>query len=247
MDIVFKNKRKGGRHKATIVVCTYKGNQEHLVQAVESYLNQEGCKIQLIVSTVKGDDSLKTLAGHKIKFAIQERPSIYQQLNNATSLIKHDWWCYMSGNDVALPTKVKTEIDLCIREKKRICYSAYNIVDSDLNFVRIAEFEKTYSLERNLEGNFVADTAMIHKSVSDSYLPFSEEFDNLGYWDFWLRIGQDHPEWFIYNPLPTWDYRVSGESRHVKRSQDSRWRKQELKDRQRMLERFGPLRGKYAR
>ena len=134
------------------------------MQAVESYLNQEGCKIQLIVSTVKGDDSLKTLAGHRIKFAIQERPSIYQQLNNATSLIKHDWWCYMSGNGVALPTKVKTEIDLCIREKKRICYSAYNIVDSDLNFVRIAEFEKIYSFERNLEGNFVSSFLAINNT-----------------------------------------------------------------------------------
>lgn len=234
-------------HKATIIVCTYKGNQSHLVQAVESYLDQYDCEIHLVVSTVTGDKSVSTLSDFDVEFVTQEYPSIYQQLNNATAFIKNDWWCYMSGNDIALPTKVKTEIDLCLRAKKKICYSAYNVVDSKLNFIRLAQFAEEYSLEKNLEGNFVADTSMIHRSVSDAYLPFSEEFDNLGYWDFWLRIGSEHPEWFVYNPEPTWEYRVNDESRHVKRSKDINWQKRELKDRQKMLKRFGPLRGRYAK
>lgn len=234
-------------HKVTIVVCSYKGNQSHLQQAVESYLDQNGCEIDLVVSTVIGDECIDTLANFDVEFVTQEYPNIYQQLNKATSAIKNDWWCYMSGNDVALPTKAKTEIDMCLKAEKKICYSAYNVVDSECNFIRLAQFPELYSFERHLAGNFVADTAMLHRSVSDCYLPFSEEFDNLGYWDFWLRIGSKHPEWFIYNSKPTWNYRVNDESRHIRRSKDADWQRVELEDRQQMLERFGPLRGRYKR
>lgn len=233
--------------KATIIVCTYKGNQLHLGQAVESYLRQKGCDIHLVISTVDGDESLNTLANFDVEFVTQKYPSIYEQLNNATSFVKSDWWCYMSGNDIALPTKVESEINMCLTTDKKICYSAYNVVDSELNFIRRAQFSEEYTFEKNLEGNFVADTSMIHRSVSDAYLPFSEEFDNLGYWDFWLRIGSKHPEWFVYNPEPTWNYRVDDESRHVQRSKDADWEKRELEDRRQMLKRFGPLRGKYAK
>lgn len=234
-------------YKASIIVCTFKGNQIHLEEAVRSYLNQTDCDIQLIISTVEGDESLRTLADYDVVFVTQKTPSIYGQLNNATKYIENEWWCYMSGNDVALPNKLRDEISLCIIHNKKICYSAYNVVDGQLKFVRKLEFLNSYSFEKNLEGNFIADTSTIHKSVSDAYLPFSMEFDNLGYWDFWLRIGKEHSDWFIYNPNSTWNYRVNEQSRHQKRKKDESWEQQELQDRIKMLERFGPLRGKYGK
>jgi len=234
-------------YKATIVVCTYKGNQAHLKEATRSYLNQTDCDVQLIISTVDSDESLNTLRDFDVEFVTQKTPSIYGQLNNATKYIKNEWWCYMSGNDVALPNKLKDEINLCKKENKKICYSAYNVVDEELNFIRKLEFLNSYSFEINLEGNFVADTSLIHKSISDTYLPFSMEFDNLGYWDFWLRIGKEHADWFVYNPNPTWNYRVNKDSRHIKRTKDESWALREFQDRKKMLERFGPLRGKYAK
>ena len=237
---------KNSPYKASIIVCTFKGNQTHLKEAVRSYLYQTDCDIQLIISTVDGDQSLNTLLGYDVDIVTQKTPSIYGQLNNATKYIKNDWWCYMSGNDVALPNKLKDEISLCESKKKKICYSAYNVVDENLNFIRTNQFQDSYSFEKNLEGNFIADTSLIHKSVSDVYLPFSSEFDNLGYWDFWLRIGKEHSDWFVYNPNPTWNYRVNNDSRHIKRSKDDSWKQRELEDRKKMLARFGPLRGRYA-
>ena len=65
----------------------------------------------------------------------------------ATKYIKNDWWCYMSGNDVALPNKLKDEISLCESENKKICYSAYNVVDENLNFIRTNQFQDSYSFE----------------------------------------------------------------------------------------------------
>ena len=105
---------------ASIVINTLNGNQKHLVEAVKSCLNQNGVNIQLIVSTVKGDPSIKTLKGYKIDLVINNRPGIYYQLNNGLRKVKHEWWSYISGNDVMLPNRRKDESFMCIKYKKKI-------------------------------------------------------------------------------------------------------------------------------
>ena len=232
--------------RASIVINTFGGNQKHLVEAVESCLNQKSVDIQLIVSTVTGDKSIKTLRRHNVELMINDRPSIYYQLNNALKKVKHEWWSYISGNDIMLPHKMSQEISLCIKKNKKICYSDYNVMNHDMSkHIKTNSFFD-YSFQKQLEGNFVNDAATVHKDVLDKYGPLSEEFDNLGYWDFWLRIGKKHPEYFIYNPSPVFNYRLSNESRHVKRKKDPVWRAREMKERRKMLIRHGPLRGKYA-
>ena len=230
--------------KASIIINTYNGNQKHLVEAVSSCLNQKRVEIDLIVSTLKNDPATKTLKGYNLRFCINDRPGIYYQLNNALKMINSDWWSYISGNDTLLLNKTYQEISLCLKNNKKICYSAYNVVDNDLNFKRINRFFD-YSFAKHLEGNFVNDAAIVHKSVLDKYGPMTEEFDNLGYWDFWLRVGKEHPEYFIYNNNPVFNYRISKNSRHIKRKASPEWRKKELRERRKMLIRHGPLSGIY--
>lgn len=231
------------KFNANIIINTYKGDQKLLVEAVNSCLKQNDCNIKLIVSTVAGDPSIETLKGFDLELVVSRVPSIYGQLNAATKKITEEWWCYMSGNDLAYPDKMRLEISKCIKNNAKICYSAYDISNGGKK-VRTQQFPE-YSFEKNLEGNFITDVATMHKDVLDKYGPFSEDFDNLGYWDFWLRVGKDHPEYFIYNSIPTFLYKVSNESRHIIRSKDKEWKKRELEDRRVMLKRFGPLRGKY--
>tara|TARA_Y100000034_G_C6804077_1_gene360876 strand:- start:24 stop:737 length:714 start_codon:yes stop_codon:yes gene_type:complete len=233
-------------NKASIIINTLNGNQKHLKEAVDSCIGQDGCKIQLIVSTVKKDPCLITLKNYNIDFVINDRPGIYYQLNNATKKIKNDWWCYISGNDVMDPKKISTEIYICKKKGKKICYSDYNVCDENMKFLYKKEFHK-YSFEKNLEGNFIHDGALIHRSISDKYLPFIEKFDNLGYWNFWLRVGRDNPDAFLYNKHIAFNYRLSNSSRHVKRKYNKAWKRQEFLDRVNMLSGFGKLRGKYAK
>lgn len=232
--------------KASVIINTLNGNQKHLVEAANSVLNQDGIDIHLIVSTIKNDPSLMTLKNHPIDWMINDRAGIYYQLNNALKKVKHDWWSYISGNDIMLNHKMIQEISLCIKNKKKICYSDYNVMDNEMNYIKTNTFFP-YSFKKHLEGNFVNDAATVHKSLISEYAPMLEEFDNLGYWDFWLRIGKRHPDYFIYNPNPVFNYRLSKDSRHVIRKSDKAWQKRELEDRKKMLIRHGPLRGKYAK
>jgi len=229
---------------ANIIINTYNGNQKELLLAVNSCLNQKKCNIKLIVSTVYGDPSIKTLDDFNLKIVKSKKPGIYSQLNAAVKEITEEWWCYMSGNDIAYPEKIFSEVSCCLSNNAKICYSAFDRYDLFTKKLSRKSFHN-YSFEKHLEGNFVTDVATMHKSVSDEYGPFLEEFDNLGYWDFWLRVGQNHPEYFTYNKNPTFKYVVSSESRHVKRKNNKKWQEKEFKDRVKMLKRFGPLRGIY--
>ena len=152
----------------------------------------------------------------------------------------------MSGNDEAYPKKMYSEITHCLNNNAKICYSAFDSYNTSTKKLTLKKFPE-YSFLKHLEGNFVTDVATMHKSVSDKYAPFSEEFDNMGYWDFWLRIGREHPEYFAYNNSPTFKYIISDDSRHVKRKKDPRWVKKEFNDRVKMLKRFGTLRGPYKK
>lgn len=232
--------------KASVVINTLRDNQQHLQESVEAVLNQKNVEIQLLLSTVKGDPSLKTLKEYPVEFVINDRPGIYYQLNNALKRVKHDWVSYISGNDVMLSNKMYDEISLCLKHNKMVCYSDYNVMDVNMKFIKTNTFFE-YDFNKHLEGNYVNDAATFHVSLLDRYGLMSEEFDNLGYWDFWLKIGKEHSEYFIYNPHPVFNYRLSNSSRHVKRKKDPRWKAKELADRRRMLIRHGELRGKYAK
>ena len=230
--------------RANIIINTYKGNQKDLIKSVESCLNQRRCKVSLIVSTVLGDPSIETLRGLDLNMVISSKPGIYSQLNAAAKELTEDWWCYFSGNDIAYPEKLYSEIKHCLDNKAKICYSAFDAYNASSKKLSTRRFHD-YSFNKHLEGNFVTDVATMHRSISDKYAPFSEDFDNMGYWDFWLRVGLEHPEYFAYNPAKTFKYIISKDSRHVKRKSDEKWKRKEFEDRVRMLRRFGPLRGRY--
>jgi len=234
------------RLKATVIINTYNGNQKYLLDSVNAIKNQNNVDVQLIVSTVKNDNSIFTLKDHDVDLLINDKPGIEYQLNNATKKIKNDWWCYISGNDIMEKNKLYTEISLCKDNNKKICYSAYNVCDENMGFLYKKEFFE-YSFNKNLEGNFIHDAALINTELFFKYAPFNSKYDNLGFWNLWLRIGKSNQEHFLYSNHTDFNYRLSNDSRHVLRKKNKEWQKKEFNERIDMLSEFGELKGKYAK
>ena len=210
--------------KISVVMNTYNENKNWLLQAIDSYLKQDSVNVDLIISTVKNDLSIDVANKKGLKISISESGGIYNQLNNSLNLVDGDWYCYASSNDVALPTKLKDEVELCIKNNKKVCYSAYYQSDKNLNNKKIIKFYN-YSYRKHMTGsNFVSDLAMVKRDILEKYKPFNENFHNFAYYDFWLRVAEGEGEnVFIYNPKPEWIYRITKQSRHVKRSKDLEW------------------------
>lgn len=207
-------------YKASVIINTYNNSEEELRQAIESYLYQDGVDVQVIISTAKGDNSIKLANEYCLDCCISTKPSIYPQLNKALSFIKNDWFAYASGNDIAHPYKMFDEIDACVKNKKLVCYSGFDITNSNLEIQKTRLFHN-YSYKKHLKGNFVNDCATIHKSLINKYGPFKLEHGNHAYYDFWLRIFEGEGNVFVYNPNPTWMYRVTETSSHVIRSKNA--------------------------
>ena len=204
--------------KVSVVINTYKDRPEHLLAAVNSYMSQPGVAVQVIVSTVKGDSSLVVLERKGVTFCLSSEPGIYHQINRALGLVIGDWFCYASGNDMAVPGKLLDEVRCCEAAKAFVCYSAFFAADVHLAKRNLTSFYP-YSYARHLKSNFVSDCAMMSTAMLDTYGPFEEKYGNAAYWDFWLRVAEGEGESaFVYNPKPTWIYRGGG--RHLQRKKD---------------------------
>lgn len=209
----------------TIVMNTLNEHPDYLCQAIESYINQTS-PVHIILSTVQGDRSVPFVrenfpAVQVLEYPAKDHPAkspvgSYLQINNALPHLRGDWYCFASSNDFAHPDKIRMEIACCLDNKKEVAYSAFNEVDENGQYLRTQKFGK-YNHDRHLAGNFVSDCALVSRRLIDKYAPFRITMKNYAYWDLWLRIYKGEGDVFVYNPTPTWNYRQSSESMHIKR------------------------------
>jgi len=206
--------------KATVIINTIKETPERLMLAINSYKNQVGVSLQIIISTIEEDTSIKIAKQMGCDVVINPEKGIYKQLNNAINYIKYDWWCYASGHDIAIQDKIRDEINCCLENNKLICYSNYNLVDPQNNISKEIIFPD-YNNESHLKGNFVNDCAIINTALTRKYAPFqSDKWHNDSFYDFWLRIYEGEGDVFIHNNKPTWNYIQYSDSKHLVRQKN---------------------------
>ena len=212
------------KQEATVLINTVDEVQERLKTAIQSYKNQTGVKMQILVSTIKNDPAIVIAHEMGVECIVNPEKGIYKQLNNAMHYIKSDWWSFASGNDTAEPEKMINEINMCLNNNKKVCYSNFIQHYPDRKEVSFYSAEKfsPYSYMLHLTGNFVNDCSMQHVSLIEKYAPFRyEEFGNDSMWDFWLRVAEGEGEHvFIYNPERTWTYHIYDSSKHIVRQKN---------------------------
>lgn len=207
--------------KCTAIINTHNGNASHLKAAIEGYLGQRGVEMQVIVSIVDGDQNTGLISGYPVEIATLpadqhagHRPEgSFQQINNAIPLINHEWMMWGAGDDIPLQNKAHDEISLCLRTKKKVCYSNIAHVNEDLS-VRFVSKLGVYNYQRHLAGNFVSDCSCMRTELLRKYTPFNwKKWGNFCYWDMWLRIYENEGGVFCHNSNYTWLYRPGGMSR----------------------------------
>ena len=220
--------------KVSVVMNTFNENPEYLQQAVRSYMTQVGVHVELILSTVEGDPSIKAVNDPRVIKVVNNKPGIYSQLNAGMASATGDWVVYASSNDVADYKKLATEVKACIDSGKEVCYSSFHKTNERLRVTQTLSLPE-YNYQRHLKWNFVSDCSLFSKRIKDKYTPFREEFGNSAYHDFWLRVYEGEGDVFVYNPRPTWFYRINNNSRHLVKTKDAAWMEREAKQKQDMI------------
>lgn len=210
--------------KVSVIMNTVGERQDYLTLAIKGYLNQVGVEVELIISTITNDiniyfikENYPTVKIVTMDKLVEKSPKgSFLQLNNALPHITGDWFTFASSNDTTSYTKLIQEVEMCLKNNKEVCYSAFNLINEDSQFIRTQSFFD-YDYQKHLIGNFVSDCALISKRLVDKYLPFKVELNNYAYWDLWLRIYEGEGNVFTYNPNPTWGYRQIETSMHIDR------------------------------
>lgn len=213
----------------SVIMNTYNESPAYLIQAINSYLNQYRVNIQLIISTIENDTSINIIKTKfpnekKITMAILEKKNhpgkgplgIFTQINNAVQYITNDWVSYASSNDVALPKKLYNEINKCIINNKKVCYSAYYTTYTNLNNKRYTPF-RNFNYRYLLHECYITDCSIVEASLFKEMMPFNLKYENVAYWDLWIRIYNKYGKVFIYNDNPEFLYRISNNSQHIER------------------------------
>lgn len=212
-----------------------------LQRAINSYLNQQGVTLQLIISTVEGDACINQFEGVEYSVLPKSQHSgkspkgAYEQINHALKMVKGDWLCYASGNDYAHEKKLITEVELCLSSGKEVCYSAFFSQTNGVN--TLMKFRPEYDYSAHFEGNFVSDCSLISRRLVEKYLPYDLDLKNYAHWDSWLRIYEGEGDVFVYNPEPTWFYVQNHNDMHNIRKRSPEQIEQAKKDREFMLSR----------
>jgi hypothetical protein len=129
--------------------------------------------------------------------------------------------------------KLKIESELLKKYNKKVCYSSF--YRTDITGVRSIKNFHDYDYKKHLVGNFVSDCAMVEIETFLKYTPFKVEYGNHSYHDLWLRIYKGEGNVFIYNPIATWEYVVTENSSHYKRSKDLKKHRENEDSRKKML------------
>ena len=79
-------------HKLSVIINSYNSNQAHLDAAIKSVLVQTGVDVECIVSTVVGDEAIRTAEINGVLVVQNEKPDIYKQINRALDGVSGDWF-----------------------------------------------------------------------------------------------------------------------------------------------------------
>lgn len=222
--------------RVSVIMNCYRVSVRFLEDAIESYKTQAGVDVQLIVSTVVGDEAVQIANSRDCTVVVSERPGIYAQLNNALRVVDGDWFAYAAGDDIAEPHKLAHELAICLEQGADVCYSSFYITDHLLRVRSVFRPPSAeYSRDLHLQSNFVSDCALMSRTLLESCSPFDESVGDHAFWDFWLRARRDHGANFAYNPKPEWYYRQHGEAIHARWTAEDRARRHQ--DALRMLSR----------
>lgn len=221
-------------NKVSVIVNSFNEKENVFKTTIESILNNKNVDLQIVVSTVEGDNCINYAKSYDLTLVVNSKPGIYQQINNTIEHLTGDYITYFSSNDVMSKYKLQIESEILRQSGKKVCYSAFNRIEID-GKKNVKNFYE-YSLDKHLVGNFVSDCSMVKKDIFIKYTPFKVEYGNHAFHDLWLRIYKGEGNVFIYNPIPTWDYIVTEDSSHFKRSKNQQKKIENELSRQKMLE-----------
>lgn len=192
----------------SIVIPVYNG-ENYMREAIDSALGQTYKNIEVIVVNDGSKDRTDEIArsyGDKIRYFKKENGGVSTALNLAIKNMKGEYFSWLSHDDVYLPEKIETQIEVLRRlEDKRTVVNCLS-TSIDASGKNIGSWNYTIPGKyRDKPLYYVFST----KITGCGLLLHKIYFEKLGDFDTSLRIAQDYAMWFkIFRQRNTHIYHV---------------------------------------
>ncbi len=185
----------GNRPEVSVIIPTYE-RPEKLIRAIRSVLEQEVCRLEVIVvddhSMDDTGDVVIGLGDPRVMYLKQqERRGSSQARNVGLELAKGDFIAFLDDDDFWLPGKLSAQLRAFSEDNGLgIVYTGYEIVlEADGSTVMRVEPDIEGDVHRTMiRYNFIGSpTPLIRRSVLNASGGFDPALTHCQDWDLWIR------------------------------------------------------------
>ena len=201
--------------EVSVVIPTYNSAQ-YLAEAVDSVLAQTFKDIEVLVIDDGSNDETEAVMsryGAPVRYIRQNNSGVAAARNHGIQKSRGRYVAFLDADDTWLAEKLEKQMSaLASATETEFCYSAFTVVDTNLNPLRVSRSRRYGSALEDLllRGNAVGSicTVLCERALFDKLGGFDPALSQCADWDMWVRIAA-HTE-FIYVDEPLVTYRHHG-------------------------------------
>ena len=206
----------------SVIIPTYNSAQ-YVVEAVESVLAQTWQDFEiLVIDDGSTDETEQVLRRYKnpVRYLHQSNGGVAVARNRGIQESRGRYLAFLDADDTWLPDKLEFQInELQKHPQTQACYSAFTIVDADLNPLGISRSQRQNSALEDLltHGNIIGSicTVLCERSLFDEVGGFDPKLSQCADWDMWVRLAAHTEFLYLDEPLVTYRQHSTNMSRNA--------------------------------
>ncbi len=208
--------------EVSVVIPAYNSVQ-YLVEAVESVLAQTWQDFEiLVIDDGSTDETEQVMRRYQVpvRYIRQQNGGVAVARNRGIAESRGRYIAFLDADDTWLTHKLERQIE-AIRQplRHRACYSAFTIVDANLNPLGISRSQRVGTALEDLltRGNVIGSicTVLCERSLFESVGGFDPALSQCADWDIWVRLAAQTEFLYLDEPLVTYRQHETNMSRNA--------------------------------
>jgi glycosyltransferase involved in cell wall biosynthesis len=209
--------------RVSVVIPAY--NAERFVAAaIESVLAQTFKDLEVIVVDDGSRDGTGAIAarfGEPVRYLRQDNAGVAAARNRGIRESRGGLTAFLDADDTWRSDKLEKQLAaLETQPQYRVCYSAFTVVDDNLDPLRIAHSSRRAGILEDLvlRGNVVGSicTVLCRRELFDLAGAFDPALSQCADWDMWIRLSLLTDFLYLDEPLVTYRQHATNMSRDIR-------------------------------
>jgi glycosyltransferase involved in cell wall biosynthesis len=208
--------------EVSVIIPTYNSAQ-YVIEAVESVLAQTWRDFEvLVIDDGSTDDTEQVMRRYEapVRYLRQANGGVAVARNRGIAESLGRYVAFLDADDTWLSHKLARQMEALRQQpRQRACYSAFTVVDADLNPIGISRSQRQGTALEDLltHGNVIGSicTVLCDRSLFDLVGGFDPALSQCADWDMWVRLAAQTEFLYIDEPLVTYRQHGTNMSRNA--------------------------------